>query len=409
MEVGRSCISIDGRYLLDCGLKISEEGSEYPVMLDPTAIEAVFISHAHLDHTGALPLFDQNGLRASVYCNAMTRDTAKLLLKDSLHIEMLENQTPAYSKENIFNIMGAMQIVRQGQDVLVGNARATFLYAGHIPGSSSVLLDYSGMKVLYTGDINYSDTQLMKGARLPCRGADVMITEATYGDRSHPDRKKSEQVFLDAVSSTLDRGGRVLIPAFAVGRSQEVMLLLAKRRFHAPIYLDGMSKKVTNMYLRRPDCVRDIGLLKKATKDVRFIKSMRERKDAARNVGIFVTTSGMLDGGPVLDFMAAMHSDPRSAILLTGYQAEETNGRLLLEQGRVYIDGVRFKVACKVQKFDFSAHSGQKELVKMINEIGPKNLIIQHGDPGSVEALASKVRCPTFKPRTGDSIEIRGD
>jgi putative mRNA 3-end processing factor len=411
MEVGRSCISVDGRYLLDCGLKISEEGSEYPVMLDKSRVSAVFVSHAHLDHTGALPLFDQNGLRASIFCNSMTREMAKILLKDSLHVELLENREAGYKKENIYNILGSMQMVRYDRPVQAGDCRATFIYAGHIPGSSSILLEYNGMRILYTGDINYQDTHLLKGASLDVKGVDVLISESTYGDRNHPPREKAEAEFLDKVEETLSRGGRVLIPAFAVGRSQEILMMLATRQIRAPIFLDGMAKRVTNTYMRRPDCVKDHRKLSKAVRGVRYIKSRSERKEAERSQGVFVTTSGMLDGGPVIDFLGSMYHDEKSSVLLTGYQAEETNGRLLQEEGKVYLDGIRTKVQCEVKKFDFSAHSGQNELLQMVRHLKPRNLILQHGDPDAIEALSRmvKIDCRIIKPRLGESVEIRGD
>jgi len=410
MEVGRSCISVDDRYLFDAGLKLSEEGSEYPLPFDYSAISDVFISHAHLDHTGALPLLNHNGLRASIFCNAITKNLTKLLLKDSLHIELLEQHAPGYDKENIYNVMDLMQIVKYNKEYSVGkNATVKFIYAGHIPGSASVLLDYNSYRILYTGDINTIHTHLLDGASVQPGDVDVMITESTYGDRNHPLRKNEEQKFLNKIEETVRRGGSVLVPAFAVGRAQEVLCMIATRKFGVSVYLDGMAKKVSNMFLRKPDVIRNNSVLAKALNSVRFVKGWRERKEIVKEQGIFVTTSGMLDGGPVIDYLSSLYFNQKSSVLLTGYQAEGTNGRLLLEDGKVYIDGIRMKVRGDVVKYDFSAHAGQKELAGLINQISPKNLMIQHGDPGSVTALGKlfSKKCKVYMPKLGETIDIK--
>jgi len=409
-EVGRSCITIDDTYMLDCGLKISEEGCEYPTMPDLEKIRAVLISHAHLDHTGALPLFNHHGLRGSIFCNSMTKETSRLLLKDSLHVEMIENQTPGYSKENIYNVLDSMQLTRFDAPIDLQGIKFTFLYAGHIPGSASILVEYNGNRLIYSGDVNYQDTHLMKGAKLKTQ-ADTFIVETTYGDREHPERNAEEERFISKVNETLDRGGRVLIPAFAVGRSQEVAMMLGNHDFHVPVFMDGMAKKVSNLYLRRSDYVGDHDALRKAMKKITYVKNFRARKDACRTNGIYVTTSGMLDGGPVLDYLASMAHDEKSSVLLTGYQAEDTNGRMLMNHGKVYIDGTRTKIRCELDKYDFSAHSGRQQLITMINDVNPKHLILQHGDESSIESIKKEFegRCTVHTPKIGDSIEIRGD
>jgi len=409
MEVGRSCIAVDDKFLFDAGLKISEDGSEYPLDFDVSKIEAVFLSHADLGHTGALPLFDCKGLHTEIYTNSLTKETTKLLLKDSLHIELLENHTPGYSKENIFNVLAQMQNCAYEEEYTTCGATFQLIDAGHIPGSASILLEYKGMRILYTGDINTLNSRLVKGSRLDVKDIDVMICESTYGDREHTDRIETEDAFLDAVEDTLDDGGSVIVAAFAVGRSQEILEILATRKLGVPIYLDGMAKKVANMYQRQKGYIRDVHALRKAISPVKYVKGWKDRKNALKNQAIVVTTSGMLDGGPVLDYLNQLHFDSRSAVLMTGYQAEETNGRLLLETGKGYIDGMRVKFKGHYEKFDFSAHAGKKELVSLIKKINPKNLVLQHGDRPSIDSLKKEFKMNVFTPELGDSIEIRGD
>jgi putative mRNA 3-end processing factor len=407
-EVGRSCISIDDKYLFDAGIKISEEGSEYPLSFDVSQLRAVFISHAHLDHTGALPLFNHKGLKCPIFCTGVTKDITKILLKDSLHIEQLENLTPGYNKENIYNVMGLMKNAKYNKKGKINDVKYRFYDAGHIPGSASILLKYHHKKILYTGDINSTDTFLLKGSDYNIRDVDVMICESTYGDRDHSNRQKTVTDFLNKIQKTLDRGGTALIPAFAVGRSQEVLMMLASRKWKCPIYLDGMSKKITNIFQRRSDFLKEEYGLKDTMKNVKYVKNRKERKEIVKEQAIIVTTSGMLDGGPVIDYLSSLYFDEKSSVYMTGYQAEETNGRLLLNEGKAYIDGLRIKIRCEVEKFDFSAHSGQKELVNLINKINPKHLILNHGDEPSLQKLSSifNKKFKVYTPKNGVGIKI---
>lgn len=407
-EVGRSCIAINDEYLFDAGIKISEEGAQYPHDFDVRKIKAAFISHAHLDHTGALPLYNHKGLMCDIFCTSMTKLTTKLLLKDSLHIELITNYNPGYGKENILNVMGLIKNVNYNKNYNADGCKFKFYDAGHIPGSASILLKTGGKRILYTGDINTTDTKLMKGANYNIKDTDIMICESTYGDRNHTERKKTENDFLNSVQKTLANGGTVLIPAFAVGRSQEILQILNKRKYGVPIYLDGMSKKVTTSYINNPRFIRNHEELKNSVSNVSFVKGWKSRKELLKKQSIIVTTSGMLDGGPVLDYLSVLHNDSRSSILMTGYQAENSNGRLLLDDGRVFIDGMRMKVYCQVKKYDFSAHAGQKELVSLISRIAPKHLVLQHGDPESLIALSKKIdkKIKVYIPKFGESIQI---
>lgn len=407
-EVGRSCIEVDNRFLFDAGLKITEDGSEYPLMGDCDHIKAVFLSHAHLDHSGALPLFNKKGLRCGVFCNGMTRDTCKILLKDSYHIDLIHKQVPIYTKENLASIISFMEHTRFGKTYEVDGAKFSFHYAGHIPGAASIVLEIDGRKILYTGDFNTIDTNFMGGAKYDFEDIDVMISEATYGDRDHPERKKEEKDFVDQIKKTLASGGSVLIPAFAVGRAQEVFELLNKHNINVPIYLDGMAKQVSKLYRRKPEYITQYDRYVKSLSKVKLVKNWKERQEIARKQCIIITTSGMMDGGPVIDYLGYFYHNEKNSILLTGYQAEGSNGRFLLEEGKVFIDGNRVNVKAFVKKYDFSAHAGRKELVDLINKVNPRVLILQHGDVEPLESLEKefKSKCKVIVPKLGETIDI---
>ncbi len=417
-EVGRSCVEVKtkhNRVLLDAGIKIGLEGeglegrgSEYPVIKDVENINLVLLSHAHLDHSGALPLFNYRGMNAEIFCTSMTKFLCKLLLKDSLKIEILNERNPAYNSDNIINVMYQMMNVNYKKEYVFKDMEFKFFDAGHIPGSASVLLKADGKTILYTGDYNTDESMLMPKADLDYgEKINIMISESTYGDRNHPNRDKQKSDFLNTIKMVLNRGGSVIIPAFAVGRAQEILLMLSELKTKVPIYLDGMAKKVYSKLLREGKYVKNINKLRNFDNKVTFIKGFKKRKDAIKSKAIFVTTSGMVSGGPVIDYIKYLWHDEKNAILLTGYQAEGTGGRALLEHGSMYLDGNKVYVKCLIKKYDFSAHAGLDGLKKNIKNVMPEILILNHGDPGAEDDLAGwakSIGIKVYTPKIGQSI-----
>ena len=413
-EVGRSCIEVKTKkenFLFDAGIKLGADFSEYPTVTEPKKINAVFLSHAHLDHSGALPLFNYNGLHCPIFTNVMTKELCKILLKDSLQVELLKEQNPAYSKDNIYNVMDLMQNVKYKKPGVFNTTKYTYYDAGHIPGSASIKVEVDDKKLVYTGDFNLADTRLLKGGTEKFGEVDALIIEATYGNRNHPDRDGEERRFLDKVKQTIDRDASVIIPAFAVGRSQEVLLMLRKLKGDVPIYLDGMSKKVIQEFFSRPEYITNVDNLHEMVKKVRFVTKPKQRQEVMKEQGIFVTTSGMLDGGPVAHYLKHFYGDAEASILLTGFQTEGTNGDLLMKEGNVFIDGQKVRVACKFDKFDFSAHAGLNNLKTVIKNAMPEHLILNHGDPEGIEGLAKWAEetfkdMQVYKPKVNDTIKI---
>lgn len=413
-EVGRSCVQVkteQENFLFDCGLKLTEDFSEYPTLKEQNKVNGVFLSHAHLDHSGALPLFNYKGLDCPIYTNQMTKALTKILLKDSLHIELLKEQHPAYTKDNIYNVMDSMKKTPYNTPRKFKTTKFEFFDAGHIPGSAMIKVTSQNKNVVYTGDFNTVSSKLLKGTHPNLGKTDVLISEATYGDRSHPSRSAEIKKFLNTVKETVDKGASVMIPAFAVGRSQEILMMLQDLKLNVPIYLDGMSTKVIRQFFSYPQFLTNAPNLSHALKKVKFVGRRKQREQIMKSQGVFVTTSGMLSGGPIMDYMKHHYFDKDVALLLTGYQGEGTNGRLLMEEGNVYIDGNKIKIKCHVEKFDFSAHTGLKGLQKFITKANPKHLMLNHGDPSSIKHLSQWVSetlkdTQVYSPKTGDSIDI---
>lgn len=418
-EVGRSCIEVSfsaggkpHRILLDCGIKIGPNLMEHPSKIDyPNEIDAVFLSHAHLDHTGHLPNMMHEGLKCPIYCTAATKETTNTLLEDAHKIEMSEHQHPGYEQKDIEEVMRLVRDVQYRQEVTSNiNARFTFYDAGHIPGSGSIVLNIAGKKILYTGDIKTEDTLLLRGADTNYREKiDVMIIESTYGSREHPIRKETEERFLKRIHETLSNNGSVIIPVFAVGRAQEIIMLLDREKFTAPIYFEGMGKRVTQKYLTQTSFLRDPVALKIALKDVHFLKDEKDRRAALESPGIFVSTAGMLTGGPVVSYIEHLGKDRKNSILLTGYQGEGTNGRFLMEQGFIYANSRKVFVKAHYEQFDFSAHAGSCDLKRLIEKIRPRITMINHGDPHEAEALgefAKTIGSKVYVPEFDEEIDV---
>ncbi|MFW5747079.1 MAG: MBL fold metallo-hydrolase [Nanoarchaeota archaeon] len=408
-EVGRSCIEItwhDRRILLDCGIKINPEQNEYPTPVDnPEEIDAVFLSHAHLDHTGALPLLFHEGLNCPIFCTQVTQELSNLMLKDSWKIDRIENRQKLYSKQCIRDVLKKMQFNQKG---FYKGIEFKLIPSGHIPGSVSIFLKYKNETLLYTGDINGTTTRLLQKNRI-LPHADVLITEATYGNRQHPERRTVEKKFTGIIQDTLQRGGSPLIGVFAIARSQEIILLLNEIRPKCPIYLDGMSKATTKIFLRHLHDLKNEEL-RKAVRRIDMVTNWERRKKITKQQGIFIATSGMLDGGPILGYLKDLGQQIENSLILTGYQADGTNGRMLLEHGYIMMDNKPFDITCPVHHLDFSAHADEMSLHEYIKKVEPTVVIAQHGEAGSAKSVAAYARSKGMQahaPKTGEQIEVK--
>ncbi len=415
-EVGRSCIEVQSegyRYLLDCGVKFTEDGFAYPLgLLDVKDLDGVFLSHAHLDHSGGLPFFEHKLLRGPIFCTSQTKTITRILLKDSFEIARIKHLHPAYNNADLREVKKDISIVRFDTRYKHKNLYYTYFNAGHIPGSASILLELEGKRILYSGDINLTDSMLMSPAKPDYGPVDVLIVESTYGYRDLPSRMSVAKDLLRNIKRVIKRGGSVLIPVFAVGRAQEILQVLSLEDWDVPIYFDGLSKKITRNILVNPSkYIKNKERLAEMFYDVVITpRGVADRSEAVSKQGIFVTTSGMLQGGPVMAYLRALWHDEKSAIFLSGYQCKRTNGRHLLEDGFVYIDGWKTNVKCEVKKFDFSGHADRNALKEYVKAVNPKVVVFQHGDPEAVEALGLWARetleVEVFTPSLLDEIEL---
>jgi putative mRNA 3-end processing factor len=371
--VGRMGLIMEGpkkTVLIEYGMSPSKP-PEYP--MPAPRVDHVFLTHAHLDHCGMVPVVcgRQN---CELFTTPVTAEVGELLMNDSLKIAKAEDYPQPYTASDVDRTMRNVVPLTFGDTIEIGRTDVTLYSAGHIPGASMFLFE-GDTTTLYSGDIHTADQRLVSGAKpVDC---ETLFVEGTYGGRNHPPRSETEVRFLNKVREVVERGGKCIIPCFAIGRTQEIMLLLKDLKYE--MWVDGMGRSVTRMFLDYPEYLRDPKKLKAARRNFNTVKNSNMRRNASRGQ-VIVTTGGMLDGGPVLGYVNNVKNDPKSAILIVGYQAEDTNGRMLLEQGSMVIDGESYKIECEVERFDFSAHADHSEIVDFIQKCDPKNVVFMHSE-----------------------------
>lgn len=401
-EVGRNCILVEDegeKLLLDCGVKLGEI-EEYPLLAeeDIPKLSKIAISHTHLDHMGYLPYLYMRGCRADIFATKPTRDLIQLLLADYLRIKKGKDR---FRNVDINEVMKYCRIVEYGRTIGEG-LTFSFHRAGHILGSAMIRV-YGKKTLLYTSDTSWRETKMLDSLEKGLE-AEVMIIESTYGGKEdvHPSMKNTCKKICESINQSIGEGGKVLIPSFAVGRAQEILLLLESYMNSgvmkkAPIFIDGMIKRANRIYRQnviyaKDELQRRILLSDDDPFKSKLFKTPRrkDRKDVLESEGaIIITTSGMLSGGPVLQYLKALASDKKNKLLLVGYQAEGTLGRKLLEGAKkVLINGEEVEVNLCVEKIPLSAHSDHRDLIQLTRNIkNLKKVIIIHGEGNKPKEL----------------------
>jgi putative mRNA 3-end processing factor len=380
-EVGRSGLLVNGRLLLDFGTKTATP-PQFPVGFSRGGSpgvepETVVVSHGHLDHVGAVPALLSGERRPPIHWTPPTRELAVTLARDTLRLHGGTYDCP-FTETEVKRLMQVSETHGYRDSFAAAGHEVTFFDAGHIPGSAHVLVDDGDRRLLYTGDFHTDDQRLVAGTTAR-PDADVVVTESTYSDVTHPDRDHLEARFAESVRTTLWEGGTVVVPAFAIGRTQE--LLLVCEAHDIPCYVDGMGTDVTEMLRRHPEFVRDADALRRAASHARVVTGRDgQRERIADQQAAIVTTSGMLSGGPAMTYVPAIRHSPTNKIALTGYQVEGTPGRELLETGGAEIDGRRVPVSARVEQYDFSAHADRAGLLGFLDAYRDARVFVVHGD-----------------------------
>lgn len=373
-EVGRSAVLVNDSLLLDYGMKTGNPPS-FPVgSINP---EAVVVSHGHLDHVGSLPTLLSGEARPPIHWTPPTRELAFTLARDTLKLHGGTYDCP-FTEEEVKRMTEVSTLQNYRETFEAAGHEITLYNAGHIPGSAHVLVDDGETRLLYTGDFHTDDQRLVAGTTAR-PDADVIICESTYADVEHTDRATVEERFTESVRTTVWEGGTVIVPVFAIGRTQELLQVCAAHDIDC--YVDGMGKQVTQSLRQYPDFLRDPEALRQAKSNARFVtgRDGQRARIAAQNTAI-LTTAGMLTGGPAMTYIPEIRSNPVNKIAMTGYQVEGTPGRELLETGRAEIDGRVMPVSAQVESYDFSAHADRNGLLDFLGSYRDTVVCINHGD-----------------------------
>ncbi|MCK4429409.1 MAG: MBL fold metallo-hydrolase [Candidatus Aenigmarchaeota archaeon] len=404
-EIGREAFLVRDKntnVLLEFGVELQPNIRIPP--LPTVRLNGLFVTHAHLDHSGMVPLIYKTQ-SPPLYVTPPTLDLMNLLLEDYVKVAKLTRGFGEYTNYDIAKMNKHAKPQPYNQRFTVGNLSCKLFDACHIPGSASVYLEGS-KKLMYTGDINTVETNMLSYNKITYPKLDCLITESTYSEKDHPDRKIEEKRFIDKVCEY--EHGVVLLPSFAVGRSQELLLMLWENGIKNKIYFDGMGQKAADLILYHKNYIKDATLLKNVLKNITFVRTRKQRDKVVRDGGIVVTTSGMLNGGPVMHYLQKVRDMKEACLLLTGYQAEGTPGEKLLRTGVFENEEHKFDVNLEVQKYDFSGHAGKKELFSLVERIAPEKVICVHGSNTQkfAKEIKNKLNIEALAPEAGESVEI---
>ena len=408
-EVGRSAIAVKNtrsQILMDYGVMINHEVG-FPVHISPKDLNAVVLTHAHLDHSGLIPLFYTRST-LPVYGIEPTFKLTKVLVRDMIK---LSGYYLPFEYIDLENMMNHVVPVDYGSTFKIEDADVTLINAGHIPGSAQIVIESDGKRILYTGDFNLVPTHLVPGADHAYNNLDAIAIESTYASEDHPDRAESERNFVLACKEVVEKGGTVLVPAFGVGRSQEIICMLADHNFTYPIFVDGMALDAIRMLEEHPDSLRNQEQFKKAMREAEQIRNWNDRRRAARTAGVIVSPAGMLKGGASVFYMENIAKNEDNGIFLVSYQVEGSPGRILLEEGRFILHGKARKVAARVEKFDFSSHGGKTQLEETLKELDKRTKVfVIHGEEANCKRLAEfasqELGLQTTTPRPGEICDV---
>jgi putative mRNA 3-end processing factor len=408
-EVGRISISVKTKKtqaLLDYGVMFDHEPG-FPMHVPPKEVDALILTHSHLDHSGALPIFYIDG-KTPLYTNRLNLDLSQLLIKDFIH---LSGYYLPFEYLELKTMMKSSKHLDFGVEEEIGDMKIKLLNAGHTPGSAQVLIEAKGKKLLYTGDFNTTNSQLLAGAKMDHKDLDAVVIESTYANEDHADRVELEKRFVESVTEVVERGGIALVPAFGVGRSQEMACILAAHRFEYPIVLDGMAREASRIIMNHKEFLRDPKLFINAMRSADWIDGWRDRRKAIKSPKVIISTAGMLKGGPAAFYVSKLGKKANNAIFLVSYQIPGTPGKELLEKGVCTIDGKVRKVKARYEHFDFSSHCGASQLKDSLRKLrGKPKVFVVHGEEENCKNLAkwveSELGLDAIAPKTGETFEV---
>ena len=451
-QVGRSCILLqtpESRILLDCGIDPADGEHQYPFLdapeFDIKELDAIILTHAHMDHSGLIPYLFKYGYRGPIYCTPPTRDIMALLQLDMVKIQRDEDKEPIYNSDDIKEMVKHSVTVEYEEVTdITPDIRLTFYDAGHILGSAMAHIHIgNGLhNLLYSADIKYAKTSLLDPAVTSFPRLETMILESTYGGKDNvmPPPEEADALMCDLVIQTINRGGKVLVPVLGVGRAQEVLVLIErlvreKRMPEVPVFIDGMVWDITAIHTAYPEYLSAAVRQQIFNKDnnpflapfIKRVGSQKERIQILEETGpcILLATSGMLNGGPSVQYFKALASNPKNTLIFTSYQGAGSLGRRVQNGERTFIfnadansnaKGSRQEIVelkMELARLEITGHSDRRELMNFVYRCSPrpKRVLVNHGESSRCLDLAFSIhkqfKIETAAPRNLDALRLK--
>tara|TARA_Y100000310_G_scaffold78902_1_gene75580 strand:- start:1149 stop:3038 length:1890 start_codon:yes stop_codon:yes gene_type:complete len=444
-NVGRSCLFLqtpESRVLLDCGIDVASDNHAYPHLeapeFDIKELDAVIVSHSHLDHSGFIPYLFKFGYRGPVYCTTPTRDVMSLLLLDNVKIMRSEGKEPIYTSDDVKEMVKHTVCLEYGAVTdVTPDVRITLYNSGHILGASLVHLHIANglHNLVYTGDLKYARTQLLEPAATRFPRLETLLIESTYGGKDNilPPQREMDNYLKQVIKETIERKGKVLMPVLGSGRAQEVMIMIAnmiKDKEVPPfnVYIDGMVWDVTAIHTAYPEYLNHIIRKQIFHKDenpflldvFKRVGSQKERTQVIEEEGacLILATSGMLVGGPSMEYLRNLASNPKNSLVFSCYQGEGSLGRRIQRGDKeIFFKNGAKQEACEIKmqvhKLEITNHSDRRQLMNFVYkcEPRPKKVIVNHGENSRCLDLASSLhkqyRIETSAPRDLEAVRIK--
>jgi len=440
-EVGRSCLLVEtpkSKVIVDCGVNVGgTDNNMYPILqtkeFDPNEIDAVIVSHAHLDHCGMVPYLYEYGYKGPLYCTTPTVDLFAMLCLDYIDVMQRNGVNPLYTAKSVKTSVKHSIPLEYGEvSDVAPDVRLTLQNAGHILGSALVHLHIGeGLhNIVWAIDMKYARTTLFEPAFTDFQRLETLILESTYGgaDNIMPHRRETENQLMDVINKTMERRGTVVIPTFAVERAQDVMAILVQNGFEYPVFVDGMIWDATGIFTAYPEYMSTNIQRKIFNNQDPFVNEIFKRiaaqsereKSWEEKPAVILTTSGMLVGGPVMEHLKALAEDEKNTLIFVGYQAEGTMGRRIQKGWKeipIRTDSsksVNIEMKMEVQTVEgLSGHSDRNQLLNFISrlEAKPNRIVVGHGEASRCLDFARSVyklfRIETTAPRNLEAIRLK--
>ncbi len=444
-QVGRSCIFLqtpESRIILDCGIDVADEANAYPMLEAPefniNELDAVIVSHSHIDHSGFVPYLFKYGFKGPVYCTEPTRDIMSLLALDAVKIMRSEGREPLYTSEEIKEMV-KHTICLDYEEVtdITPDVRLTFYNAGHVLGSAMVHLHVgNGLhNLLYTGDMKYGKSVMLSPAATQFPRLETLMIEATYGGKDNilPGKQEAYDYLREVITATLARKGKVLIPVLGLGRAQDIMIMIeelvrTQRMDKVKVFVDGMVWDITAIHTAYPEYLNSAIRKQIFHKDnnpflsdiFKEVASQKERQQLLEEEGscIILATSGMLQGGPSVEYLKNLAGNANNSLIFSSYQGEGSLGRRIQNGEReiTFRHGQKqeiLQIKMDVHKLEISDHSDRRELINFVTHLSPrpKKVIMNHGENSRCLDLASSLhkmfKMETLAPRNLEAIRLK--